>query len=523
MSERGVDGVHPVGVHGKQPRPSGPAGAATAQGTHDLKRKTARGALTSVVGQGANFVLRTASMVVLARLVTPEHFGLVGMVTAFTGLLGLFRDGGLTMATVQRERITQEQTSTLFWINVAIGGLLAAIAAVVAPLLASFYGDPRLFWISVALGSAFLFNGALAQHRALLQRSMRFGALVIIDIIALVFSICLGVGMALAGMGYWALVAMAVSQPAIGFAGMWLASGWVPGFPRRGSGIRSMLNYGGVVTLNSVVVYVAYNVDKVLLGRFWGAEVLGVYGRAYQLISIPTENLHTTIGWVMFPALSRVQGDPPRLRNYFLKGYGLFLSAVMPITLACALFAEDIVLVLLGAQWTEAVPVFQLLAPTILALALVNPMGYLMQAIGHQVRSLLVAFMILPVVIVGYTAGLPFGPKGVALGYSIAMCVLVVPVILWARRGTLITGKDILKTVLPPFAATLVGAATAIAARSAMNDIVPFWRLTALTALLFGVHGLTLLYVLGQKQMYLDMLQAIGIWQGRRSPAGHKG
>ena len=170
------------------------------------------------------------------------------------------------------------------------------------------------------------------------------------------------------------------------------------------------------ITLNGLVVYLAYNADKVMLGRFWGAEVLGLYGRAYQLISLPTDNLNSTIGWVMFPALSRVQDDPNRLRSYFLKGYGIFLAIVIPVTVACGLFAQEIVLVLLGAQWHESVPVFRLLTPTILAFAFINPLGCLMQASGRAMRSLKISFVIAPVVILGYLLGLPYGPKGVALG-----------------------------------------------------------------------------------------------------------
>src|ERR1700730_8441846 len=111
---------------------------------HDLKGKTARGALVSGFGQGANFVLRIGSTMVLARLLVPADFGLVGMVTACTGFLGLFRDAGLSMATVQRVSITRAQTSMLFWINVAVGAILAALSAVLAPILVAFYHEPRL-------------------------------------------------------------------------------------------------------------------------------------------------------------------------------------------------------------------------------------------------------------------------------------------------------------------------------------------------------------------------------------------
>ncbi len=134
-----------------------------------------------------------------------------------------------------------------------------------------------------------------------------------------------------------------------------------------------MIRFGGMATLNGFIVYITYNLEKLLLGRFWGAEALGIYGRAYQLINIPTENLNSAIGGVAFSALSRLQDDPNRFKNYFLNGYSLVVSLTLPITIACALFADDIVLILLGPKWKDAIPIFQLLTPTILAFALVNP------------------------------------------------------------------------------------------------------------------------------------------------------
>ena len=131
----------------------------------DLKRRTAHGAVVSIGAQAATFVLRTGSMMILARLLLPKDFGLVGMVTAFTGFLGLFRDAGLSMATIQRASVSDAQTSTLFWINVAVGGMLAALAVAAAPILSVFYHEPRLFWVTVALCSPSvsrsIFSGSL--------------------------------------------------------------------------------------------------------------------------------------------------------------------------------------------------------------------------------------------------------------------------------------------------------------------------------------------------------------------------
>ena len=481
--------------------------------TNELRVSTTRGALISVTSQAVNFVLRTGSMMVLARLVTPKDFGLVGMATAATGLLALFKDAGLGMAMVQRRVITEAQSSTLFWVNIGVGTGLAALCALLAPLIVSFYGAPSLFWITVALGSSFFFNGAAAQHGAMLQRSMRFGAIAVIDIVALLVSIGLGIGMAVGGQGYWALVAMSVSQTAVYAGGSWLATGWVPSLPKQNSGIGSMLMFGGTVTLSNIINYIAYNTDKVLLGRFWGAEALGIYGRAYTLSSVANTNLYSAIGSVAFPALSRLQNDPSRFRSYFLKGYGIFLSLVLPITLWCAMFADEIILVMLGPKWREAAIIVLLLAPTIMAFGLINPFIWVMLAAGRAVRCVKIALTITPLVVLGYAIGLRWGPEGVAAGFSIAMSIAIVPMIFWAKQGTSITGEDVFKALTRPLLSIAVSAVVLLTTRRLLDQIEPvFLQLVAETIILFGVNLFVLLFVLHQKPVYMGLLRETRIW-----------
>ena len=488
----------------------------------DLKRRTAHGAMVSTVAQTTTFLLRTGSMMILARLLVPRDFGLIGMVTACTGILGLFKDAGLSTATVQRTSITQAQTSTLFWINLGVGWLLAGLVVLAAPVVVSFYSEPRLLWVTVALGSSFIFYGAGAQHRAILQRSMRFVTLAIIDTVSIVLSIVVTIGMALAGEGYWALVMSNVVPPAVGGLGAWLATGWIPGRPRRRSGVRSMLVFGGTMSLVNAIGYFAYNVDKVLVGRFWGAAALGIYGRAYQLINLPTENLLSSISSVAFAALSRVQNDAPRLRNYFLKGYGFFVSVVVPITVACALFSQDIILVFLGPQWHDAANIFRFLSPAVLAFVLIQPFGWLLYACGQMRRSLGIALVVAPTVILGYGAGLRYGPDGVAIGYSLAMILLTVPIIVWAKRGTRITNFDVLRAIGPSFLCIAAAAAVALVAGSFFGVFKhALLRLSVESSVLFGIYVLLLLFGMKQRRVYVELLCMTGLWPlgGRRVQA----
>jgi O-antigen/teichoic acid export membrane protein len=482
-----------------------------------LKRKTASGALVSTGAQAATLALRTGSLMVLARLLLKEDFGLVGMATAFIGCLGLLKDAGLSMATIQSASLTLAQTSALFWINFAGGALLAVLAATSAPLLTAFYGEPRLFWITVALGTSLLFSGAAAQHRAMLQRSMRFATLAVIDAVSILVGIAVAVGMAVAGYGYWALVAMTITPTVVVLLGVFLATGWVPASPRRWSGIRPMLAFGGAVTVGNLMYYVAYNADKMLIGRVLGAEALGVYGRAYQLINLPTENLSYTLGLVAFPALARIQKDPARLRRSFLEAYRVFLSLVVPITMACTLFAADMILVFLGPRWQETVGIFRLLAPTILVFAVLNPLSHLMLAGGHVGRYLGIAGMITPVLLLSYALGLQHGLEGVAAGFSTAMILAALPVMLWAKHGTLITMRDILKAMTPPIASIIVGAAAALGAQSIVDRVeAPLARLVVECSILCVVYLITLLFAMGQLSVYTKLLRETGLlgrWQ----------
>ena len=148
----------------------------------DLRGRSIRGVAVTLTGQGCRFALQTGTTVVLARLLTPGDFGLVAMVTAITSFIASFKDAGLSMATVQREKIDHDQISTLFWINVALSAGMMLLIAALAPAIASLYGEPRLVLITLGLAGAFLFAGLAVQHQALLRRQLRFRALVAIDL-----------------------------------------------------------------------------------------------------------------------------------------------------------------------------------------------------------------------------------------------------------------------------------------------------------------------------------------------------
>jgi O-antigen/teichoic acid export membrane protein len=473
----------------------------------DLKRRSVRGGFATVTAQGVRFVVQTATTMVLARLLSPQDFGLQGMVVAVTGFLALFQDAGLGAATIQRLEVTHQQISTLFWINAAVGVLLTILCVALAPFVAAFFHEPRLYWVAVVSGASFLFNGLASQHSALLTRRMGFVTQAKIGVLSLAVSSVTGLVMALFGCHYWSLVGMALSGSIVGAAAVWLAVPWIPGPPRRKCGILSMLHFGGVATCNNFVVFLAWNLEKLLLGRFWGADALGLYGRAFQLVTLPVQQLNSAVTSVAFPALSRIQHDTERLTRSFLQGYSLLVSLTIPITISCAVFAEEIVKIVLGAKWMAAAPIFRLLSPVALVFAVANPLSWLVFSTGRIGRALSISAATTPLVILGIVLGLSHGPTGVALGYSSAMTLLIIPIAAWSKRGTGITWADLWRASRAPFLSGLLAGAVALLVKLTLGGrLAPIPCLFVGLGLVLGIYAWVLLFVMNQKPMYMDML-----------------
>lgn len=473
-----------------------------------LKQAVLRGGVAKVCSQAANVLVRIGSLMVFARLLSPADFGLIAMVVAVTGVLGMLKDFGLSAATVQRESISDAEISALFWLNILIGVVLWLLCMAAAPVMVWFYGEERLFWITFALSVGFLFTAASGQPNALLQRQMRFGALALIDVIALLSSTGIGLVMASLGFGYWALVGWSVALPVVTCLGVWIASDWLPQLPRRVPSVLPMLHFGGLYTLNTVVVQVAYNLDKMLVGRVWGPTVLGFYGNAYQLVGVATNNLLGAIFAVAFPALSRAQGKE-HLETYFVKGYKLVLTMAFPVAVGCVLFAEDIVLVLLGPAWLEGAPVLRLLSPLIAIFALMDPPGWLLLSLGRVRRSLNIALVILPIVAIGYSAGLPYGAKGVAAGFTIAMAIWAIPHMIWCTRETTLSVWKLLRVARTPAIASLIAVPLSLGAHAALDNTAPLPRLLVEGMVLSFTYIGAVLWAKEERTFYFGLVRSL--------------
>lgn len=468
---------------------TGSAADRSVQGSHfatdhllkDLKGHAVRGGSVTLAAQAVQFGLNLVSIMVLARLLTPADFGLVAMVTAITGFVAMFKDAGLSMATVQRGSITHAQVSTLFWINVALSVLLMGVVAALAPAVAAFYGEPALVLVTLAIAGTFLFGGLAVQHTALLKRQMRFTAIAVKDVASMAAGIAVAIVLALLGAGYWALVAMTATTGLIGMAAAWALSGWRPGLPRRGAGVRPMLAFGGFLTGSSFLAYVRRNIDNVLIGAVFGSVALGLYQKAYQILMLPIRQVNSPVTNVVVPTLSRLQSEPERFRRYYSKALLLMTSVGMPVVGLAFVAAGDIVLLVLGDQWLDAVPIFIALSPAAFAGTINVAGGWIFVSTGRSDRQFIISLILTVFYVSAMVAGLPWGVLGVATAFSIAFCVARLPHMAYAVHGSAVQLADVGRALWRP-ALSAIGAAlvtVAVAPRDNGWNVLATFALSA--------------------------------------------
>ena len=473
----------------------------------NLKHKTIRGGAFTVSSQVTQFVLFTVSSVVLGRLLSPKDYGLVGMVSAVIGFLRVCNYAGLSTATVQRGALTHQLVSTLFWVNIALGLGMSCLSTLLAPGLAWFYREPRLYWITFALASNFLLDAVSSQHLALMRRQMRFRVVAILDITAMFIAVLSGILAALAGLGYWALVVSQTISPVVSAVGAWIAEPWRPGLPQRGTGVRSMVRFGGYLTGVSLLYYIFRNFDNVLIGWRWGAGPLGVYQKAYSLLMLPINQVNSPIQAVALSTLSRVTGDPDRQRRYFVAGYSLVTAVTVPIVVASAIFVGDIIPFLLGKQWTSSVRIFQFLAPAALIGTLLSPFYMFFISRGRTDRQFKSTVVWTALVVLAFVLGLKYGPEGVAIGFSGMSILLALPVCLYAIHGTPVRLSDIARALKHPVLAISLPAVLGVLVRMNALSWAPLpLRAIAGPALVLVGYAFTLLIVLRQWTFYHELL-----------------
>lgn len=408
---------------------------------------------------GAHFfriVLLLLSTILIARILTPEDFGVIAMAAPVTAFILMFQDLGLSHATIQAKSITSRQSDLLFWINLAVSGLLALLLLVSSPFVALFYGEPRAGYVTAASAVTALVSASALQHLALLNRELRFSTIAKIDAASAAMGFVVAVSLALIMRNYWALWIGGTAGVLTTAVGSWLASRWRPRFRFSLKGSGALLRFGGSLTGFSVVNFVSRNADNILIGRVWGASPLGLYDRSYRLMVFPIQAINSPLSKVMIPLLSRIREEPQAYRRLYLTCLRAITIATFPAIAVAAATSDRLIPLLLGDRWAAAAPIFYWLSLSAFFQPIGNSTGWIYISQGRGRDLLWVGTLSAIVTLIAFAIGVRWGAVGVAAAYFFSTGFRIPFLVAWTARGSPISAKDMYFATAPSLIAAAV-------------------------------------------------------------------
>jgi len=319
-----------------------------------------------------------------------------------------------------------------------------------------FYAEPALWGIAAAMSTSFVLMAFSTSHLALLKRDMQFTSIACIELVAVILSVVFAIAAAGGGMSYWAVVIRQLTLPVVFVIGAWILCPWRPGYPAQPSLALPGLKYALQVYGNFSVGYLTRNIDKVLLGKYHGSELLGNYDRAYHLSMMPLGQLLSPLHSVALSTLSRLINDKVRFVSYFTKAVAMvsFLGTLAALILT--LSAKDLILLLLGPAWHDAGPVVMAFGPGIAAMLIYGTHSWLHLSLGTPNRWLRWNIFSSIFTIIAFVIAAPYGAVAMAIAYSATAYVLIVPSLWYAGRPIGFSVKAVISSLWAYFASALL-------------------------------------------------------------------
>lgn len=473
-----------------------------------LTRKTINAGGWKLAGVVIKAVTQIVVLGVLARFILPEEFGLVAIGSIVIAFGNMFSQVGLGPALIQRQEITTVHVRVAFTTSVLLALAVWLLLWVIAPFLGSFFREPQVIPVIRALGLAFLLTSGGLVSESLLARALDFRRIMIAELTSyLIGYAATGVILAIAGFGVWALVGANLAQRGLnsGLCYLFQRHSLVPSLGRREIG--DLASFGSGLTISRFFHLMGNYGDNAAIGRLLGASALGVYGRAFQLMSVPVQHLGDVIDSVMFPAMARIQGERQRLGEVFLRAVGLVNLILLPASVLGIVLAPELIHVVLGPGWDEAIIPLQLLAAAASFKGSIRMCDSLVRAVGAVFRSAMRKAIYACAIIFGAWAGHFWGLVGVAWGVSGAVFLTY---LLMLQLSLGLVGRswlDLAGALLPGGRLVLLVLATALPLAGLMRHLG-----IAEIVLLPLVAGCTGVIILALATAHPMLLGRAGIW-----------
>ena len=474
-----------------------------------LSRKTMRAAVWNYLSFGLGKLSVIVTITVLARLLGPDEFGVVGYAALAIAYLSVLQDLGFSAALIQRRSDVEEASDTVFTSNVLVGMMLTALVYVMAPYIAVFFHEPRVELLMRVLGISFTLEALGSTHLALLRRELDFRRKLIPDLGRSLVKGVVSIGLALLGYGVWALVFGQLAGVMSSVVLSWLSHPWRPRLRINAALVRSMLTFGVPFMIVNVQSVIGANLDYTLVGRMLGDTALGLYTMAYKIPELAISSIWNVLAQVLFPAYSSVQHDRYLLAKGFLATIRYLQIVIMPLALTITILADPLVRVLLGSDWLEAIPVFRLIAVACLIHSIGTNVGDVYKAIGRPGILSKLGVVNIAVLAICLVIGVRYGLIGVAVGQIIAAVQVMLLRLYFATRVLDVSMRDIWQQIRPSFNAGVALCLVALPVYSVTDEFNPVIRLFSVSAAAVLAYTVALWSL--DKRALLKMLEIAGL------------
>jgi len=457
------------------------------------------GAFWSIGTQLLSYSLSLIFTAVLSRIVLPHEYGLINMVSTVTAFFTVFADGGLAWSVLQKKNINQDEVANLFWINVALGLIMALLCALSAPFIARFYGYQELKPLTILMSSNFIFSGVSVLGVSWLKRNLKFKQLSLIETVSLLVAGGIAIYLARQGYGYWALAALAVVKSALKAILVIIASWSVISWYCRKVAVSKLLTFSLWIQGFGVIGYLYKNLDSVLIAKYWGSQEVAIYLKAQFLMNLPSMLTVGALGGYAVSLLSKHQDNNEKFHNIYLRLLRLILSIAMPMCLFVYVFSDAVVLFLYGPNWEMSISVLNAFVGTLLILPVYGTISWFFISKGDS--RLLVYWGLLSAAVYVLAIYLSLNNKavGIATYYSIASVLLTVVMISYThfryKLRIILTLKQIIKSVIPSVIA--IGIVKYLSVLYAFDNL---WFILT-TIALYGVIYLLVLFMFYRKNV----------------------
>ena len=469
---------------------------------------------------GSQITLQVSRMVValvLARMLAPHDWGLAAMVLVFSGVVVVFTDNALGTALIQRRELLAGDRSTVFWTSAAVGLVLMLAGIAFAGGLASFYGEPEVRTLFAVLSVSFFVSALRATQTALLIREMQFRRLELAQMAATVTGASVGIAIALADHGAWAIVGQQLAEASTLTALIFFLAPWRPSLTYSFASLRRLGGFAGNVFAENLLYQAGRNLSSLLIGRFLGPAAVGAYALATNVILVPFSRIAAPLQQVFFPAFSQMSHDRARLADVWIRASRLVGVISVPSLVGLVIVAPDFVQVVLGSRWEEATPVIRILAVVGIIQSVQSLSGEVLLALNRAGTLLRFTMLWFAASVGAFALGLHWGILGVAALYAVAT-IAVEPVRTYLTTRALgIPFRSFVTAFSGVAQAAAVMAVALLAARSALVEAGVSAAPRLVLLVLIGVAAYVAGFLWRAPETTREITSVIGR-RGRRGP-----